>query len=530
MAKTEVVFGAEARKGLLAGVLTLGNAVASTLGPRGRNVLIAPGVKRNVITKDGVSVAKAIELSNPLQAAGARLLRNVASEACSNADDGTTTATVLAMTLIAKGFEALDKDLCPVRMKAGVDDAVDQVAQLLTVWSTPVNTKEELISVATISANGDHRIGEHIGSCVYDVGVNGAITIREGTNYQTTVERAQGMMLPAGLIHEALLPEASRQLILDGTTVIIVNGELGAERMLELIKHVTDLGVDSILLLAETYSEDAEDMAINIRRKRAANLAVIKTPGFGGRQQAYIVDICKYLGTQLTSNKFGETIHLAMNVGVTTTRQHTILSSESTHAKADVDMHVEALQATLNTTEQGHHANVLRDRISSLTSGHVTISVGGTSEVDIKERKDRYDDALGAARAAKEGGVLPGGGIALHNAADHITAGSPRGSQRSIESYVAGIELVRHACRAPLAMICRNAGENYEEILTALASDQRPTFGWDANLGQAVDMMEAGIIDPAKVTIGSFTHAISAASLLLTTDSVILDEVSLGRE
>lgn len=528
MAKTKVVFGREARTGLLKGINALAHAVKSTLGPRGRNVLIAPGVKRNVITKDGVSVARAIEPSDPLEAAGSNLLRSVASEACSNADDGTTTATVLAYTLINAGFQHLDEGLCPVRMKEGVDVAVEHVVQRLQELARPVDTLDELISVATISANGDATIGRHIGQCVHDVGINGAITIREGIDYITTVVRAAGMQLPTGLIHDAFLPAAKRQLIIDNVTVAIVVGELNEHRMIEIVKAASSYSDRPLVIFAETFSEDAELAALSTTRRRAGELSLIKLPGFGNRQEAYLSDMGVYLDLPITSAKVGEPVVVCDEITLAATRKETILSVKC--AGKLLAEHIAKLEESLKTADAGHQQNVLRDRISTLTGGHVTIRVGGTSEFDIKERKDRYDDALGAARAAKEGGVLPGGGIALMIAARTVIGLATGGTTRNQLSYDAGIDCVYTACLAPAGAIIANAGENYEEIFAKIEAANDETTGWNGRTGEMCNMIEAGIIDPAKVTMGSFSHALSAASLLLTTDSVVIDDVGMDHE
>lgn len=526
---TKVFFGDEARAGYMKGINALADAVVATLGPKGRTVLLSSNTTRPVITKDGVSVAKAIRLADPIEDAGAQLLRNVASSACSNAGDGTTTATLLARALVVEGHRLVAAGYDPIMLKQGVDDALHAVVEYLRATSRPCTTLEELQSVATISANGDTVIGHAIGEAVFKVGEHGIINVREGTSLKDQVEMVSGMIVDSGAISNNYMPHNGRPWSGSALVLISSNDISSPQETQVILSKIEEFyGEDRVIIIAPTFGEDFEHGVSRFNRG-TEQVMLVKTPGFGSTKTSSEQDLAVYTGGTVVGVTAGiafddiQPKHFGIVSNATVTRKTTVLEHTNEPEIGEAIRNaLENIQYQIDNADSEFARRNARDRYARLTGTVCNFVVGGTSELDVKERRDRIDDAIGAAQAARSHGILPGGGIALAMASKAVLANSVAADDVAI-----GRQLLMKVLRQPMSQLAVNAGQHPDVIAYRIeaASEKFEVPGWDASTDQIVDMFEAGIIDPTQVTVGSLTTAISVASLLLITEAVIVSDV-----
>lgn len=507
----DVAMGLSARTALVEGVNILANAVRCTLGPKGRTVILAPSTGRLVITKDGVSVAKHIQLKDPKQQVGAQLIRDVASQACDAAGDGTTTATVLAQAIVNHGVELTATGVDPIGLKRGLDLATNDVIAYLRKEAVPATSYADIHSAAAISANGDEGIAQLIADALTTVTEDGVVIINESRNLEDKLDFVQGLTYETGYISNAFINStaASAWKSIDDTAVIVLSNDLDDEDWaMELLDQC---GGIPTMIMAPSFSDEVIGLLHRAITRGKLDICPVRLPGFASRMNDAIRDICAYTGATpvLERGSIGNAFGFATNV---VARRKTLTMSTRDGVQPG---YVEELEKAL-AVESGHARKFLDDRIARLKGQIATITVGGNSEVGMKERKDRYDDAINAARAAMRTGVLPGGGLALYNVASKLN--------NPFEGAVRyGYNLLIKACEAPIKQIAANAGMSGDVILSELRHIADPNIGWDAATGDYVNMVAVGIIDPAEVTISAITYASSVAGLILTTDCVITD-------
>lgn len=528
--KTQVFFGNKAREGYMRGINIVADAVVPTLGPKGRCVLLSPGAGRPKITKDGVSVAKEIRLNDPLEEAGAQLIRNVASQACSNAGDGTTTATLLARALIVEGHRLIAAGYDPISLKQGIDNSLVSVVEYLRARSRECRTLESLQHVATISANGDTAIGNMIGEAVFRSGENGIINVRDGSALKDTVDYVEGMVVDSGAVSNDYMPHNGRPWQGEQALVLISASDLDTHEQLRTIASVLDQYDERpVVMIAPSFSEEFE-YAVRRFNGPSPRIMLVKTPGFGSTKVSSERDLATYTNSTVVGDAAGIPLdkmspsHIGYGALVTVTRRNMTIQQENDDSKikAAVTTLLESIQEIINNAEDERTRRVARDRYARLTGTVCNIVVGGTSEFDVKERRDRIDDAIGATQAAHKHGVLPGGGIALARAAKAVICNG-----LATDGETVGHQLLMKVLRQPMSQLAENAGKHPEVIAFRIdaASEQFEVPGWDASTDTIVDMFEAGIIDPTQVTVGSLTSAVSVGSLLLITDSVVVSDI-----
>lgn len=529
--KTQVFFGQVAREGYMRGINIVADAVVPTLGPKGRCVLLSPGASRPKITKDGVSVAKSICLSDPLEEAGAQLIRNVAAQACSNAGDGTTTATLLARALIVEGHRLIAAGYDPISLKQGIDNSLASVVEYLRARSRECTSLESLQHVATISANGDTAIGNMIGEAVFRSGENGIINVRDGTALKDTIEYVEGMIVDSGAVSNDYMPHNGRPWQGESALVLISGSDLDTTEQLRSIIAVLDnFDERPVVMIAPSFGEEFE---YSVRRYNGPSprVMLVKTPGFGSTKVASERDLAAYTTATVVGEAAGVPLnelksqHIGYALLATVTRRNMTIQQDTSDAtvKSIVTKLLEDIQALIDSAEDDRSRRNARDRYARLTGTVCNIVVGGTSEFDVKERRDRIDDAIGATQAAQTNGVLPGGGVALAMAAKAVICNG-----LATDAQTIGHQLLMKVLRQPMSQLALNAGQHPDVIAYRIeaASEKFEVPGWDASTDTIVDMFEAGIIDPTQVTVGSLTSAVSVGSLLLITDSVVVSDIA----
>ena len=528
--KTQVFFGKDAREGYMRGINIVADAVVPTLGPKGRCVLLSPGTGRPKITKDGVSVAKSISLSDPLEEAGAQLIRNVASQACSNAGDGTTTATLLARALIVEGHRLIAAGYDPIALKQGIDDSMANVVEYLRARSRECTTLESLQHVATISANGDTAIGNMIGEAVFRTGENGIINVRDGSSLKDTIDYVEGMIVDSGAVSNDYMPHNGRPWQGEEALVVISASDLDTTEHLRAIIGVLDsFDERPVVIVAPSFGEEFEYAA---RRYNGTypRIVLVKTPGFGSTKVSSERDLAAYTNAIPVGEAAGipldslKPYHIGYGAMVSVTRRNMTIQQNNDDAtiKSTVTALLSDIQEIIDNAGDDRTRRTARDRYARLTGTVCNIVVGGTSEFDVKERRDRIDDAIGATQAAQTNGVLPGGGIALAMAAKAVICNG-----LATDTQTIGHQLLMKVLRQPMSQLALNAGQHPDVIAYRIdaASEKFEVPGWDASTDTIVDMFEAGIIDPTQVTVGSLTSAVSVGSLLLITDSVVVSDI-----
>ncbi len=524
MSAKDVRFGSDARQRMLRGVDILADAVKVTLGPKGRNVVIDKSFGAPRITKDGVTVAKEIELADKFENMGAQMLREVATKTNDIAGDGTTTATVLAQAIVREGSKGVAAGLNPMDLKRGVDQAVKAIVEELASRTKKITTPAETAQVGTISANGESEIGHMISEAMQKVGNEGVITVEEAKGIQTELDVVEGMQFDRGYISPYFITNAEKMVAeLDQPYILIHEKKLsGLQAMLPLLETVVQSGRPLMIIAEDIEGEALATLVVN-KLRGGLKVAAVKAPGFGDRRKAMLEDIAILTGGQVISEDLGiklETVTLAM-LGrakrVLIEKENTTIV-EGVGSADDIKGRCNQIRAQIEETTSDYDREKLQERLAKLAGGVAVIRVGGSTEVEVKERKDRVDDALHATRAAVEEGIVPGGGVALARASLILAHLKPENEDQKF-----GIEIVRKAVQTPLRQIAENAGEDGAVIAGKVLESNDYNYGFDAQSAEFKDMVGAGIIDPTKVVRTALQDAASVASLLITTEAMIAD-------
>ncbi len=525
MAAKDVKFGGEARQRMLRGVDILADAVKVTLGPKGRNVVLDKSFGAPRITKDGVSVAKEIELADKFENMGAQMVREVASKTNDVAGDGTTTATVLAQAIIREGAKAVAAGMNPMDLKRGIDKAVVAVVEELKKNTKKITTPAETAQVGTISANGEHEIGEMISQAMQKVGSEGVITVEEAKGLHTELDVVEGMQFDRGYISPYFITNAEKMVAdLDNPYILIHEKKLSSlQPMLPLLESVVQSGRPLLILAEDVDGEALATLVVN-KLRGGLKIAAVKAPGFGDRRKAMLEDIAILTGGQVISEDLGiklETVTLAM-LGrakkVRIEKENTTIV-EGAGASDDIKGRCAQIRAQIEETSSDYDREKLQERLAKLAGGVAVIRVGGSTEVEVKERKDRVDDALHATRAAVEEGIVPGGGTALARASTALSHLHFHNEDQRV-----GAEIIRKALQSPLRQIAHNAGEDGAVIAGKVLEVNDYNFGFDAQIGDYKDLVAAGIIDPTKVVRTALQDAASVAGLLITTEAMVAEK------
>jgi len=524
MAAKDVKFGADAREKLLRGVDILADAVQVTLGPKGRNVVIEKSFGAPRTTKDGVTVAKEIELGDKFENMGAQMVREVASKTNDIAGDGTTTATVLARAIVREGSKRVAAGMNPMDLKRGIEKAVDAVVADLKKRSKKVKSNEEIGQVGTISANGDKEVGEMIAKAMAKVGNEGVITVEEAKTAETELEVVEGMQFDRGYISPYFITNAEKMIAeLSEPYILIHEKKLSSLKdLLPLLESVVQSGRPLVIIAEEIEGEALATLVVN-KLRGGLKVAAVKAPGFGDRRKAMLEDIAIVTGGQVISEDLGiklENVKLNMLGTAKTVKidkdNTTIIDGAG--KKNDIQSRVSQIKAQIEETTSDYDKEKLQERLAKLAGGVAVIRVGGSTEVEVKEKKDRVDDALNATKAAVEEGIVPGGGTALLYATKAL-----QGLTGDNEDQTAGIAIVRQAIQSPIRQIVENSGVEASIVVGKLLDQKSATFGWDAQGEKYVDFIDAGIVDPTKVVRIALQNASSVAALLITTEAMVAD-------
>jgi chaperonin GroEL len=529
MAAKDVYFGSDARDRMLRGVNVLANAVKVTLGPKGRNVVIEKSFGAPRSTKDGVSVAKEIELSDRFENLGAQLIREVASKTNDKAGDGTTTATVLAQAIVVEGLKSVAAGMNPMDLKRGVDKAVAKVVEEIKASAKKVTTNAEIAQVGTISANGDTEVGEMIARAMEKVGNEGVITVEEAKTAETELDVVEGMQFDRGYLSPYFITNAEKmQAELEEPLILLFEKKLSTlQPLLPVLESVVQSGRPLLIIAEDVEGEALATLVVN-KLRGGLRVAAVKAPGFGDRRKAMLEDIATLTGGQLISEDLGiklENVTLEM-LGkakkVTIDKDNTTIV-DGTGDKADIEGRIAQIKKQIEDTTSDYDKEKLQERLAKLAGGVAVVRVGGSTEVEVKEKKDRVDDALNATRAAVEEGVVAGGGVALLKASKVLD-----GFKGDNDDQEAGVAIVRRALQAPIRQIAENAGVEGSIVVGKVLENSSATFGFNAQTEQYVDMVAAGVIDPAKVVRTALQDAASVAGLLITTEAAIVEAPKKG--
>ncbi len=525
MAAKEIKFSTDARTRMLRGVEILADAVKVTLGPKGRNVVIEKSFGAPRITKDGVSVAKEIELSDKFENMGAQMVREVASRTNDEAGDGTTTATVLAAAIIREGVKSVAAGMNPMDLKRGIDLAVEAVIEDLKKRSKKVKSSEEIAQVGTISANGEAAIGKMIAEAMDRVGKEGVITVEEAKGLETELDVVEGMQFDRGYLSPYFITNADKMIAeLDDPLILIHEKKLsGLQSMLPLLEAVVQSGRPLVIIAEDIEGEALATLVVN-KLRGGLKVAAVKAPGFGDRRKAMLEDIATLTGGQVISEDLGiklETVTIDM-LGkakkVSMTKENTTIV-DGIGKKSDIQARISQIKAQIEETTSDYDKEKLQERLAKLAGGVAVIKVGGGSEVEVKERKDRVDDALHATRAAVEEGIVPGGGTALLYAIRALAKLEVADADQRV-----GVEIIRKALQAPVRQIAENAGADGAVVAGKLMESKDANYGYSAQTGTFEDLVKAGIIDPTKVVRTALQNAASVGGLLITTEAMIADK------
>ena len=524
MSAKEVKFGVDARDRMLRGVDILANAVKVTLGPKGRNVVLDKSYGAPRVTKDGVTVAKEIELKDPYEDMGAQMLKEVASKTSDIAGDGTTTATVLAHAIIREGLKNVTAGANPMGLKRGIDKAVDVVVEDLKRMSKSTKDKKEIAQVATIAANNDATVGSLIAEAMEKVGKDGVVTVEEAKGMETTLEVVEGMQFDRGYLSPYFVTDAERmEAVLEDCLILISEKKLSVMKdMLPLLEQVAQSGKPLLIVAEDVEGEGLATLVVNKLRGTLSACAV-KAPGFGDRRKAMLEDIAlltagkaitEDLGIKLENLKLED---LGRAKKVVVTKDNTTLI-DGAGKSASIEGRIKQIRTQIEETTSDYDREKLQERLAKLAGGVAVIKVGAATETAMKEKKARVEDALNATRAAVEEGIVPGGGVALLRASTALDSLKLSGDEAT------GVDIVRRALEEPLRQIVHNAGLEGSIVVEKVKSSKDASYGFDAESNQYVDMVKAGIIDPTKVERVALQHAASIASLLLTTEALITDD------
>ena len=525
MAAKEVKFSTEARDKMLRGVDTLANAVKVTLGPKGRNVVIEKSFGAPRITKDGVTVAKEIELEDKFENMGAQMVREVASKTNDLAGDGTTTATVLAQAIVKEGAKAVAAGMNPMDLKRGIDLAVDAVVADLKSHAKKVTSNGEIAQVGTISANGDAEIGKFLAEAMQKVGNEGVITVEEAKTAETELEVVEGMQFDRGYVSPYFVTNQDKMRVeLEDPYILIHEKKLsGLQPMLPLLESVVQSGKPLLIIAEDVEGEALATLVVN-KLRGGLKIAAVKAPGFGDRRKAMLEDIAILTGGNVVSEDVGIKLE-NVTLNMLGTAKKVVIEKENTTivdgagARSDIDGRVAQIRQQIEETTSDYDREKLQERLAKLAGGVAVIRVGGATEVEVKEKKDRVDDALHATRAAVEEGMLPGGGVALLRALKALDKLAPINADQK-----AGVDIVRRAIQVPAKQIAQNAGDDGSVIVDKLLEKDEYTWGYNAAIGKYQDMVANGVIDPAKVVRTALQDAASVAALLITTEALVAEK------
>ncbi|HEX4410067.1 MAG TPA: chaperonin GroEL [Xanthobacteraceae bacterium] len=524
MAAKEVKFSVDARDRMLRGVDILANAVRVTLGPKGRNVVIDKSFGAPRITKDGVTVAKEIELEDKFENMGAQMVREVASKASDVAGDGTTTATVLAAAIVKEGSKAVAAGMNPMDLKRGIDLAVEAIVEDLKKNSKKITSNEEIAQVGTISANGDKEIGDYLAQAMKKVGNEGVITVEEAKSLETELDVVEGMQFDRGYISPYFITNADKMRVeMDEPYILINEKKLSAlNELLPLLEAVVQTGKPLLIVAEDVEGEALATLVVN-KLRGGLKVAAVKAPGFGDRRKAMLQDIAVLTGGQAISEDLGIKLE-NVNISMLGKAKKVMIDKENTTIvngsgkKKDIEDRIQQIKAQIEETTSDYDREKLQERLAKLAGGVAVIRVGGATEVEVKERKDRVDDAMHATRAAVEEGVLPGGGVALLRSTEAL-----KKIRTANDDQKTGVDIVRKAIQSPARQIALNAGEDGSVIVGKILEKDQYNWGFDAQSGEYVDLVKKGIIDPTKVVRTAIQNAASVAGLLITTEAMVAE-------
>jgi chaperonin GroEL len=524
MSAKEVRFSVDARDKMLRGIDTLAHAVRVTLGPKGRNVVLDKSYGAPRITKDGVTVAKEIELEDKFENMGAQMVREVASKTSDIAGDGTTTATVLAHAIVREGAKAVAAGMNPMDLKRGVDLAVEAVVMDLQKHSKKVTSNEEIAQIGTISANGDAEIGRFLADAMKKVGNEGVITIEEAKSLETELEVVEGMQFDRGYVSPYFVTNADKMRVeMDDPYILIYEKRLsGLQEMLPLLEAVVQTSKPLVIVAEEIEGEALATLVVN-KLRGGLKVAAVKAPGFGDRRKAMLQDIAVLTGGQAISEDLGIKLE-NVTVGMLGRAKKVTIEKENTTIvagagkKVDIEARIHQIKAQIEEATSDYDREKLQERLAKLAGGVAVIRVGGATEVEVKERKERVDDAMHSTRAAVEEGILPGGGVALLRASVVL-----KKSRTHNDDQKTGVEIVRKALSWPARQIALNAGEDGSVVVGKILEKDNYAFGFDAQSGEYVNMISKGIIDPTKVVRVALQGAASVAGLLITTEAMVAE-------
>ncbi|WP_186137187.1 chaperonin GroEL [Burkholderia gladioli] len=524
MAAKDIVFGDVNRAKLIEGVNILADAVKVTLGPKGRNVVLECSFGAPIVTKDGVSVAKEIELADKLQNIGAQLVKEVASKTSDTAGDGTTTATVLAQAIVREGQKYVAAGLNPLDLKRGIDKAVVAAIEALKKISKPTTTSKEIAQVATISANGEESIGQRIAEAIDRVGKEGVITVEDGKSLADELDVVEGLQFDRGYLSPYFVNNPDRQVaVLDSPYVLLHDKKVSNIRdLLPVLEQVAKAGRPLLIIAEDVEGEALATLVVNNIRGILKTVAV-KAPGFGDRRKALLEDIAILTGGQVIAEETGLTLEKATLAELGQAKRIEVGKENTTVIdgagdKASIEARVKQIRVQIEDASSDYDREKLQERVAKLAGGVAVIKVGGATEIEVKEKKDRVDDALHATRAAVEEGIVPGGGVALIRVKQAIR--EVRGANPDQD---AGVKIVLRALEEPLRQIVSNAGEE-ASVVVAKVAEGSGNFGYNAASGEYGDLVESGVLDPTKVTRTALQNAASVAGLLLTTDATVHEQ------
>jgi chaperonin GroEL len=525
MAAKEVKFSQDARDRMLHGIDILTNAVKVTLGPKGRNVVLDKSFGAPRVTKDGVTVAKEIELEDKFENMGAQMVREVASKTSDTAGDGTTTATLLAHAIVKEGAKSVAAESNPMDLKRGIDLAVHAVVEELKKKSKKVTSSEEIAQVGTISANGDEDIGKMIAKAMQKVGNEGVITVEEAKSQESELEVVEGMQFDRGYISPYFITNAEKMVAeLESPYILIYEKKLsGLQPLLPLLEQVVQSGKPLLIVAEDVEGEALATLVVN-KLRGGLKVAAVKAPGFGDRRKAMLQDIAVLTSGEMISEDLGIKLEnvtvqmLGKAKRVTITKDDTTIV-DGAGKKADIEGRIAQIKQQIEDTTSDYDKEKLQERLAKLAGGVAVIKVGGSTEVEVKEKKDRVDDALNATRAAVEEGIVPGGGVALMRTLKTLDGLKPENDDQRV-----GINVVRRALQAPARQIAENAGEDGAVVAGKILDKSDYAFGYNAQIGEYGDLVKQGVIDPTKVVRTALQDAASVAGLLVTTEAMVAEK------
>src|SRR5215204_3967352 len=525
MAAKQIVYSENARAAILRGVNQLADAVKATLGPKGRNAILDKKFGAPLITKDGVTVAKEIELKNPYENMGAQLVREVASKTSDTAGDGTTTATVLAQAIFREGVNTITAGANPMEIQRGINKAVEVVIAELKKLSKPCQNKTEISQIGTISANNDPTIGELIAEAMEKVGKDGVITVEEAKSMTTSLDVVEGMQFDRGYISPYFVTNAERmECSVEEPLILINEKKISAMKdLLPILEQVAKMGKPLVIIAEEVEGEALATLVVN-KLRGTLNVAAVKAPGFGDRRKAMLEDIAILTGGQVISEDLGiklENVTLDMLGSAKKVRveKENTTVIDGAGQKSDIEGRIGQIRQQIEETTSDYDREKLQERLAKLAGGVAVIRVGGSTEIEVKERKDRVDDAMHATRAAVEEGIVPGGGAALLYAIRSLDKLTPANPDQKV-----GIDIVRKALQWPARQIAENSGTDGSIVVGKLLDSKDPNYGYDAQKGEFTDLVQAGIIDPTKVVRHALQDAASVAGLLITTEAMVAEK------